>query len=144
MPYAGFVENNVAQVSSDPFPGSIEITEQQYRQAIDGMCEGRAFSIEGGFSLTSTPQSVEAELLSPDVLVARAFALREQLLAIAANRMAPLQDAVDLGEADLAEENSLLNWKRYRVALNRVEHQAGFPDQVDWPISPDAPVTLSV
>jgi hypothetical protein len=48
----------------------------------------------------------------------------------------PLQDAVDLGEATPEEEAQLLAWKRYRVALNRVPQQAGYPGAIDWPPEP--------
>lgn len=50
--------------------------------------------------------------------------------------IAPLQDAVDLGEATPEEEAQLLAWKRYRVALNRVPQQAGYPGTIDWPPEP--------
>ncbi|WP_224795477.1 phage tail assembly chaperone [Pseudomonas fluorescens] len=30
----------------------------------------------------------------------------------------------------------LKRWKQYRVALNRIEQQMGFPVTVDWPTAP--------
>ncbi|KIU47543.1 tail fiber protein [Pseudomonas putida] len=67
---------------------------------------------------------------------AAALAQRDGLMAVATARMAPLQDAVDLGEATASEEAVMLSWKRYRVALNRIELQPEFPI-VDWPASPE-------
>ncbi|MFV3326699.1 tail fiber assembly protein [Pseudomonas sp. NY15372] len=54
--------------------------------------------------------------------------------AAADNAIAPLQDAVDLGEA--TDAASLTAWKRYRVELSRVPAQAGYPDEIDWPAPP--------
>lgn len=53
--------------------------------------------------------------------------------AIADNAIAPLQDAVDIGDATDAELALLKAWKTYRVALNRLPDQAGYPTTVDWP-----------
>ncbi|WP_339521855.1 tail fiber assembly protein [Pseudomonas sp. EL_65y_Pfl2_R96] len=61
---------------------------------------------------------------------------RDIRLGDAATRIAPLQDAQDLGEATPVEEAALLAWKRHRVALNRIEQQAGFPAEITWPTSP--------
>lgn len=58
-------------------------------------------------------------------------ATRDALLAVAAGRMAPLQDAVDLEEATDAELALLKKWKQYRVALNRVDLSAPA-----WPEEP--------
>jgi hypothetical protein len=61
---------------------------------------------------------------------------RDQLLGEAAIRIAPLQDAVDLGEATPEETAALTAWKRYRIALNRIELQASFPRDIQWPERP--------
>ncbi|MBF8720515.1 tail fiber assembly protein [Pseudomonas guariconensis] len=50
--------------------------------------------------------------------------------------IAPLQDAVDLGEATEAEAASLTAWKRYRVELSRVPTQPGYPSEIAWPVPP--------
>lgn len=65
-------------------------------------------------------------------------ALRDERLRMAALRIAPLQDAHDLGESTETEEALLLSWKRYRIALNRIEQQAGYAVAVDWPLPPGA------
>lgn len=51
--------------------------------------------------------------------------------------MAPLQDAIDIGVSTEAEDALLLAWKRYRVALNRIDQQPGYPIDVAWPERPD-------
>lgn len=72
-----------------------------------------------------------------DEILAMMLIERDRLLALAAIRIAPLQDAVDLEEATPDEVARLKLWKQYRIALNRVEQQAGYPAEIDWPRSPD-------
>ncbi|WP_256217842.1 tail fiber assembly protein [Pseudomonas sp. NBRC 111140] len=55
---------------------------------------------------------------------------------LADTAIAPLQDAVDLEDATAEEVNALKAWKRYRVALNRLPEQPGFPDSMSWPDLP--------
>ncbi len=56
--------------------------------------------------------------------------------AVADLAIAPLQDAVDIDEATEAEAALLKDWKRYRVALNRLPDQPGYPAEIDWPAPP--------
>ena len=72
----------------------------------------------------------------PPMDAAGAIAERNALLAAAALRIDPLNDAVELGDATPAEVAALKAWRQYRVALNRIEQQAGFPAAVDWPKAP--------
>lgn len=65
-------------------------------------------------------------------VVAQAAASR----AAADSAIDPLQDAVDLEEITEAEAAELKAWKKYRVALNRVPDQPGYPDTIDWPAPP--------
>ncbi|WP_323150685.1 tail fiber assembly protein [Pseudomonas glycinae] len=59
-----------------------------------------------------------------------------RLRSIADTAIAPLQDAVDIGEATDNDIIQLKAWKTYRVALNRLPDQPGYPDTVNWPQSP--------
>lgn len=59
--------------------------------------------------------------------------MRDVLLQIAALRIAPLQDAVDIGDVTSAEQARLLAWKKYRVVLNRLDLTAA---PVVWPDVP--------
>jgi DNA-directed RNA polymerase specialized sigma24 family protein len=59
-----------------------------------------------------------------------------RLRKVADDAIAPLQDAVDLDEATEAEALRLKEWKRYRVALNRLPDQPGYPTAIDWPAPP--------
>jgi hypothetical protein len=59
------------------------------------------------------------------------------LLQVAGLRIAPLQDAVDLGVATESEQELLVRWKQYRVTLGRINTQEGYPKTVAWPDTPD-------
>lgn len=63
MPYAA---NN--QISQDPIEGGIEISDEQYAEALDGMMEGKVVSIDGGFSVAepAIPEPEEPAPLSKE------------------------------------------------------------------------------
>lgn len=134
MPYAAN-----GTVSTNVLVGGIEITDEQYREAIDGMSKGMTVNVDDGFEVTfpSPPEATPEVLPTPEELRTAAFARRDSLLAVAALRMAPLQDAVDIGLVTAPEESALLDWKRYRVALSRIEQQLHFPGVIEWPSPPD-------
>lgn len=67
-------------------------------------------------------------------LVAIAELQRNALFTKAAESMAPLQDAVDIDEATDKELATLSTWKKYRVALNRLDLSVA-PD-ITWPEMP--------
>lgn len=79
---------------------------------------------------------VTDEAAKNEALKKGALAQKDNLLAMAAEKIAPLQDAVDLDMATDEEVASLKEWRKYRVQLNRVEQQVEFPDSIEWPKSP--------
>lgn len=85
---------------------------------------------------SGSPCWVDEPSLPDEIVMARNMDRRDALLRYASERIAPLQDAVDLGLATQAEVDSLRAWKTYRVALNRLEEQDGYPLAVDWPEQP--------
>lgn len=116
-----------------------------YRCPDTGECfEYTSDEISGGwvkpYLVPMSDEEVKEHLADPvltnDQIAAIALSERDRLLEFATLRISPLQDAVDLGEASAEEEQSLLAWKRYRVAVNRVSQQAGFPAAIDWPTLP--------
>ncbi|MBS3183768.1 tail fiber assembly protein [Pseudomonas sp. PCH44] len=74
-------------------------------------------------------QAAAASLASVQAEIAR-------LRKIADDAIVPLQDAVDVDDATAEEEALLKLWKKYRVALNRLPDQAGYPAEIDWPAPP--------
>lgn len=63
---------------------------------------------------------------------------RDRRLAEAALRIAPLQDAVDLGLATESEQEKLLEWKAYRIELMRLPESSSWPTEPEWPVTPEA------
>ncbi|EJX2512732.1 tail fiber assembly protein, partial [Salmonella enterica] len=56
---------------------------------------------------------------------------KSRLLQMASGKIAPLQDAVDLGLATDEEKSQLAEWKKYRVLVNRVD-----TSKPEWPEQP--------
>lgn len=80
---------------------------------------------------------IKDEIAEQSALRDAALIQRDELLAQATEKIAPLQDAVDLEEATEQETALLKEWKKYRIALNRIESQSGFPKEIDWPTAPN-------
>lgn len=67
-------------------------------------------------------------------LINQANAVRSGLMADAMLKIAPLQDAVDIDDATEDEIARLKDWKKYRVALSRLDLSTA-PD-ITWPEIP--------
>ena len=81
---------------------------------------------------TAWVKDTEAEKL---FRIREAEETKNNLMQVASEHIAPLQDAADL-EIATEEETSLLEaWKKYRVLLNRVDTSTA-PD-IEWPEEPD-------
>lgn len=108
----------------------LELSEAQYsrREEWNSVVEGKMSKKQPGEPIVPEP--------SDEVLRARVANLQADALRLAAERIAPLQDAVDLDEATAAETAKLKAWKQYRVAVNRVAAQPGYPGAVVWPTVP--------
>lgn len=77
-----------------------------------------------------------APLPATEELAANAMHECDRLLAIAAIRIAPLQDAADLGTATSDGVALLRAWKEYRVALSAIPESKEFPNKIIWPELP--------
>lgn len=111
----------------------IEITEEETdlyfcKTAPDGKIIG---SMEGHPSWVDLPEKTGEE--SAEIALSQI----SKLLAIASVKIAPLQDAVDLDIATDDEIALLTAWKTYRVLVNRVTSQTGYPDTIEWPEQPE-------
>ncbi|WP_140918373.1 tail fiber assembly protein [Limnobaculum xujianqingii] len=67
-------------------------------------------------------------------LVAFAAAQKSVYLALSADKIAPLNDAIELDIATTEEVAQLKTWKKYRVLLTRVDTSTA-PD-IEWPEQP--------
>lgn len=79
----------------------------------------------------------EYEPPAVEVVARQVNAQRDRLLAAAALRIAPLQDAVDLEVATDAQREQLNAWKRFRIALSQLEQEPGWPRALTWPTPPE-------
>lgn len=86
--------------------------------------------------LTLGLNETEAAEVMAEFAKAEAAVIRDELLKVAALRIAPLQDAVDLEKATTAEVGLLKAWKEYRVAVGRISEQEGYPMAITWPDQP--------
>lgn len=111
---------------------AVEVTIDKYNELLAAQSAGQLIvpGDDGWPTVQYPPPPTQSQL------TASAIQARDELLRTAAIRVAPLQDAVDIGEATAAEEQQLLEWKKYRVALNRITEQPGFPREIDWPTQP--------
>lgn len=121
--HGGEIPEDAVEISSDEHSSAIEW------QSAGGVIAG--VSADGVMILEESPPATGEQLAGIAINERRA------LLSEAALRIAPLQDAVDLEDATDVERSSLLAWKRYRVELNRIEHQSGYPHTIDWPDKPE-------
>jgi hypothetical protein len=109
---------------------AVEITDDLHAALMNAQSDGMRISSDE----TGGPIAVAPPPLAAEALLARNMGERDSLLRDAATRIAPLQDAVDLSIATPAEDAQLLLWKKYRVALNRLD-LAVMP--VAWPAMPE-------
>lgn len=120
--------------SSGTWPDDvIEISKETYEQLIYGQSNGKKITSDqkGNPILVDLPPPTDEDLINNALLEVG------NLLNMASQKIAPLQDAVDIDEATNEEITKLREWKKYRVMLNRVESQSGFPKNIDWPLKPD-------
>ncbi|MCY1439113.1 Caudovirales tail fiber assembly protein, lambda gpK [compost metagenome] len=90
----------------------------------------RAVAGEFGEIAAYAPPS-DAALLPP------ARVQQQRRMQAAGLAVAPLQDAVDLGVATAEQIAQLQAWKRYRIELNAMPEQPGWPRTLEWPVPPD-------
>jgi hypothetical protein len=83
--------------------------------------------IDGIFEAPIPYSPSASEILEENTLT------RDVLMTQAGLAIAPLQDAVDLGDATAGETAQLTKWKQYRVAVNRINLALANPE---WPATP--------
>ncbi|MFU9138308.1 tail fiber assembly protein [Erwinia tasmaniensis] len=79
-------------------------------------------------------KKIIARTYTADELAEQATVTRDNLQAEATLKIAPLQDAVDIYDATEEERANLTAWKKYRVALNRLDLSTA--PEITWPEVP--------
>ncbi|AYN17439.1 hypothetical protein CHR29_20685 [Pseudomonas monteilii] len=125
-----FLPNSPESTEAERFPRDL-VDVPDGRVALPGKAAEEHFPTLGfaqiDWSLMQT-RARQAEAL--------ALATIAQLRSEADQAVVPLTDAVALGMASEAEAEKLTDWQRFRVLLNRVPEQAGWPSEIDWPELP--------
>lgn len=125
-----FLPNSPESTEAERFPRDL-VDVPDGRVALPGKAAEEHFPTLGfaqiDWSLMQTPAQ-QAEAL--------ALAIIAQLRREADQALAPLADAAALDMASETEKAKLTDWQRYRVLLNRVPEQAGWPTDIDWPELP--------
>lgn len=122
---AGFIDGSIwGEVPAD----SVEITAEFHAYLLKGQSDGKVIVADEN----GAPKLVEKPALTAEQATAEKFSL----LSLASIYISPLQDAADLGVATEEDVASLKRWKQYRVALNRIEQQPGYPASIEWPAAP--------
>ncbi|HHL2458614.1 TPA: tail fiber assembly protein [Yersinia enterocolitica] len=91
--------------------------------------EGKKLGVING-----RPGWVDLPPLTREELVASAIAKKSQLKAVADSEIEWRQDAVDGGGASDKEITGLAAWRKYRVALMRIDTSR--TQDIEWPIVP--------
>ncbi len=108
----------------------LEVEQSDYAALMAGQSKGKVIVAgSGGY-----PELTEPQKQTQQALILTARSERETLFEAAGLAIIPLQDAVDLDDATDLELETLNAWKKYRVALNRLDLSAA-PD-IDWPQIP--------
>lgn len=108
------------------FPINQIVSEVASENVPDEFTDAGENALGGGFIFTGGKI-----IAAPVDHVAEARNKKLELLTQANNMISTLQDAVDLNMSTDEENSLLVEWKRYRVLLNRVD-----PNKPDWPLKP--------
>lgn len=111
---------------------AVELTDDEHMRLLDGQSMGKVICPD----VSGRPILMDPPPLTYDELATLALKHRDYLLGVATIRTSPLQDAADIDDASEEEGKMLVLWKRYRIALNRIHMQSGFPVSVEWPTPP--------
>jgi len=120
----GFYDSDITpSVPAD----AVELTDEAYQALQQAQAAGKVIDFE------AEPPVSRDYVMTADQVLSAAIAKRDELLRIATARIAPLQDAVDLGDETGQESAQLKVWKQFRVAVNRVDVSQSHPI---WPSLP--------
>lgn len=105
-----------------------------------------AVEIKDGYAVSTGYTYADGEFAAPPLTeeeisgqeenaITSNLSLKDQLMSEATQRIAILQDAVDLEMATDEEAAALPLWKKYRVLLSRID--ANTSEEVIWPTKPE-------
>lgn len=127
MWYWNPVDCNEALPGVHDLSGCIVIDDDGHPFKTGDLPAGKAWSSDE----KNRPVLIDIPPPTPEEEIAEAEALRNQLRATADSEIAWRQDGVDAGIATEQEAAELVEWKKYRVLLMRVDTA-----KPDWPTPP--------
>lgn len=96
--------------------------------------EGWTATQEDGRWLLAEPFVVPPTV---EQLKATAIAQRDFLLAEAEEAVAGMADAFIAGLLEEEDIKKFISFASYKLKLNKIDHQKGFPEKIDWPKLPE-------
>lgn len=92
--------------------------------------------VEGDELQRILDEKAKAQEPSPEQLRRSVMQRRDELLLSAGLRIAPLQDAIDLGKDTAGTKEELKLWKQYRIDVDRVSREYDPLKSIKWPELP--------
>lgn len=117
---------SISKDVSSIYPRDFSVTEVAITE------KNQTVDIFGGWVFSEG--EIKPRQYSPVELCLQAEVKKAELLSVAATKIAPLQDAVDLGDASEEETALLIAWKKYRVQINRIKLEDA--SSITWPEQP--------
>lgn len=125
------IPSNLRQMTSDEVDAHLNRVPSMWT---NGTSLREAFRMDISGWRIATDQEI-AEIVYMSAIEAAQYELNK-FRKLASDNIDPLQDMRDVGE-DTPDSNNLLSlWKKYRVELNNIVGQAGYPTQINWPNPP--------
>ncbi|MEX6277077.1 tail fiber assembly protein [Providencia hangzhouensis] len=122
----GIVTNMVQDIST-LYPENMSVTEFP-RSELPKQLAANGYWCWDGTQFIDKSQSSE-------VLQQAAQYKKAQLIALATQKIAPLEDAEILRDITDTESTQLAEWRRFRLQVNRIE--TTLAPHIDWPVPPN-------
>lgn len=126
----GFYDSNI---HGDNIPAdAVEITSEQHAALLQGQSEGKVIAADAsGRPVLADPPAPTPEQLATQIRAERDAKLQASTWLVERHR-----EELEAGKTTLTSEEyqAVLS---YRQALRDITEQAGFPNQVEWPVSPE-------
>lgn len=117
------------QINSEIPTDAIDIDEPAWMALLEGQADGKVISS----SKEGLPLLVESPEPTAEQIQKQVIAEQQRLRQYADSAIYTLQDAIDMKMASEKEIEQLTSWKKYRIALMRIETNVL---DVNWPQIP--------
>lgn len=129
-----FVETDKNSYVVAMFVACTEVEAGQYESAKLTEVSAKIYESIGANSQYVNGEVVQGEPRIVPLTQETMRAVLSSKMAEATARIQTLQDAIDFGEATDAEKESIIEWKKYRIALSRID--VSVAPNIYWPSEP--------